>query len=189
MQSCGIFLICFHFLISSVSQQGHRERVLVNHSVKILGFTGAQQLRCNALPCPMDEEQCSLITGLFAQQTFWLHTAGKNTGGSTKGNGSSVPSKVAHFVLRQWYEMVYNTSFFLFCCSLQIAQAEQSKFSQCPTEKCHFSSRMFVILCGLPTGSSACFGDHVGVKESVRISEWIDSGAAASLLKEQVSLS
>lgn len=69
MQSCGIFLICFHFLISSVSQQGHRERVLVNHSVKILGFTGAQQLRCNALLCPMDEEQCSLIIGLFAQQT------------------------------------------------------------------------------------------------------------------------
>lgn len=25
MQSCGIFLICFHFLISSVHQQGHRE--------------------------------------------------------------------------------------------------------------------------------------------------------------------
>lgn len=31
MRSCGIFLICFHFLISSVYQQGHRTRAPVNH--------------------------------------------------------------------------------------------------------------------------------------------------------------
>lgn len=49
-RSCGIFLICFHFLISSVYQQGHRKRVPVNHvepefdgGAELRGLTGADQ--------------------------------------------------------------------------------------------------------------------------------------------------
>lgn len=49
-RSCGIFLICFHFLISSVYQQGHGKRAPVNHveqefdcGAELRVLTGADQ--------------------------------------------------------------------------------------------------------------------------------------------------
>lgn len=41
MCSCGIFLICFHFLISSVYQQGQGKRAPVNHATAPQSRAGA----------------------------------------------------------------------------------------------------------------------------------------------------